>query len=586
MGVIGNSESPGPIPVAALDERLESWKEIASYLKRSVRTVRRWERDEGLPVHRHVHRKMGTVYAYRREIDAWRARRGPHLQGPPAAMKPATWRLRRPAALVALVLIGLVVALVFRWWPAPSHVEPAAADRSMLAVLPFRNLSADPDQEYFSDGLTDEMITELGRIHPERLGVIARSSVMQYKETTSSAQQIGRELGVEYLLEGSVRHDGGRVRISAQLVRASDQSHLWAESYDRSLSDILDLQRDVALSVAAAIRLQLAPEQRAALARARTVDPIAYEAYLRGHANWAVRTPEGLQRARVNLERSVEADPQFALAHAALAGVFSMMSYYGLLPVPEALDRARGAALRALALDADLAEAHTVLAAVKERLEWQWAEADEAYRRAIELNPNYATAHHWYGLFLERMGRVEEAKPVMQRALALDPLSPIINKNAADPYFYGGEYERAIEQYRRMLELWPDFSEARLYLGLAYQQRGEFVEAIVQLDRAWAVSGQPAALAALGHVYAQAGRPDEARQILAELERLDGFVDPFHAALVHAGLGETDEAFGWFEAAFEARSVWLLHLMIDPRLRPLRDDPRYEDLVQRMDFPA
>lgn len=575
-------ESPAP---AAPSERLESWKEIAAYLKRSVRTVHRWEKEEALPVRRHLHKKLGTVYAYKPEIDAWWASRGSQLEAEREPAETAPWLSVRITPVLLGVGLAAALIVVVVVWRSNSDIGLPPPERMMLAVLPFENLSGDPEQEYFSDGLTEEMITELSRLRPERLGVISRTSVMQYRQTTKTVQQIGRELGADYLLEGSVRREGERVRISAQLIQAGDQTHLWAESYDRSLSDILQLQQDVARDIATAIRLQLTAGRRAALATTRTVEPEAYEAYLKGRHFWSQRTVEGLLKARDYLEQSLAADPRFALAQADLAGVYSMMSYYGVLPPREAYLRAHEAALRAMEIDADLAAAHAVLATIRERLEWDWTGAEKSFRRAIELDPNYATAYHWYGLFLERMGRLEEAKVLMQQALRLDPVSVIINKNAADPFFYAGEYDRAIEQYQKTLELNPEFFVARLFLGFAYEQQGQLVDAIGEFQQAGAAHERPAALSALGHAYARAGRTADAISAQQELQGLESYVDPYHVAIVHVGLGDSDQACWWLEKAFEEKSEWLLYVKIDPRLQPLRDDPCLEDLVRRMNFP-
>lgn len=568
----------------AREERLESWKEIAAYLKRGVRTVHRWEKEESLPIHRHLHKKLGTVYAYKSEIDVWWQNRQPQLETQPEETQPSARRWRLPATVLAIVLLGLLATVAYWRWRTPEATD-SGSGRMMLAVLPFENLTGDSEQEYFSDGLTEEMITELGRLQPGRLGVIARTSVMQYKQTTRNAQQIGRDLGVDYLLEGGVRRESDRVRISAQLIRVSDQSHLWVESYDRPLGDILQLQRDVARNIAAAISLELPARKQVPLASAQTVKPEAYEAYLRGRHWWGKRTPEGLQKARTYLEQALKADPQFVLAQADLAGVYSMMSYYGVLPPQEAYLRAHETALRALEMDGNLAEAHAVLGTVKERLEWDWAAAEKAFQRATELNPNYATAYHWHGLFLERMSRLEEARALMHQALKLDPISPIINKNAADPFFYSGEYDRAIEQYQKTLELDPEFFPARLFLGFAYEQQGKFADAVAQFNQAKAADDRPAAQSALGHAYARTGRVAEARLIIEELERAKSYVDPYHVALIHVGLGEKDMALRWLEKAFEERSEWLLYVKIDPRLQPLRLHPRFQDLLRRMNFP-
>jgi len=564
------------------DDRLDSWKRIADYLNRTVRTVRRWEHDEGLPIHRHLHKKLGTVYAYKSEIDAWRETREPAADARPEQFGTNTGTPTRwIAGLLVLGLLVLVAAILIS--RPTRQADTAVPGRLMLAVLPFENLSGDPEQEYFSDGFTEEMITELGRLDPKRLGVIARTSVMRYKHTGKSIGQIGRELGVNYILEGSVRRAGERVRINTQLIRVEDRTHLWAEGYEHRLSDILSMQLAVARRVAGAIELTLAPPEQASFA-GRSASTEAYEAFLKGRHFWAKRTPEGLLKAREHLEQAVAADPRFALAHANLAGVYSMMSYYGVLPPREAFLHAEEAALRAIELSPSLAPAHAVLATVMERWHWDWSAAEAAFRRALELDPNYATGYHWYGLFLERMGRVDDARAIMHQALQLDPVSLIINKNVADPYFYAGEYDRAIEQYRRALELDPDFGNALLFLGYALEQHHRPAEAIAAFERAHEADEQPAALAALGHVYAQAGNADQARRILVELEQSDAYVDPYHMAVIHVGLAEPDPAFEWLERAFETRSEWLLNIKVDPRLHPIRTDSRFHALLRRMDL--
>ncbi len=564
------------------DDRLDSWKRIAAYLDRTVRTVRRWEHDEGLPIHRHLHKKLGTVYAYKSEIDTWRQTREPVADARLEQFGANTGVPTR--RLVGLLVLGLLVLVAGILISRPSsQPNTGVPGRLMLAVLPFENLSGDPEQEYFSDGFTEEMITELGNLDPERLGVIARTSVMQYKHTGKSIAQIGRELGVNYVLDGSVRRAGERVRINAQLIRVNDRTHLWAEGYEHPLSDILSMQLAVARRVADAIELTLAPPEQASSA-GRSASTQAYEAFLKGRHFWAKRTPEGLLKAREHLEHAVAADPRFALAQANLAGVYSMMSYYGVLPPREAYLRAEEAALRAIELAPRLAPAHAVLATVRERWHWDWSGAETAFRRALELDPNYATGYHWYGLFLERMGRLDEARVVMDQALRLDPVSLIINKNVADPYFYAGEYDHAIKQYRLALELDPDFGNALLFLGYAFEQHHRSAEAIAAFERAHEADEQPAALAALGHLFARAGNADQTRRILAELERMDAYVDPYHLAVIHVGLGEADPAFEWLEQAFETRSEWLLHIKVDPRLDPIRADSRFDAFLRRMNL--
>jgi TolB-like protein/Tfp pilus assembly protein PilF len=577
-------------PSVPTTERLDSWKAIAVYLKRGVRTVMRWEKEEGLPVRRHLHQKRGTVYAYRHEIDAWWHGRRARLESEPEAPETALPEgeagdprpSRRGRALGALALVAAVVGLGYLGWRRAVEEAPPPPGRIMLAVIPFDDLSGAEQQEYFSDGLTEEMLTELSRLQPERLGVIARTSVMQYKHTHKTAQQIGRELGVAYLLEGSVRREGERVRIAAQLIRTSDQTHLWAGSYGGALRDILTLQADVAREIAREIELKLTPAQQARLASWRAVNPEAYRLYLQGKHHVNKRTAEGFGKGIRYLEQAIEKDPSHARAYAELATIYAMLPFYGVLPPAQSYPRANELATRALEVEADLAEGHMVLAALLERWTWDSRGAEREFRRSIELNRNYATAHHWYGLFLERMGRLEEGRAEMARALDLDPASLIVNKNVGDADYFAGSFDRAIEQYQKTLDLDPDFYQARLFLGHALEQKGQIQAAIAEYEKARQADGDPAILAALAHAHARAGDVEKARAIVEDLRRSARYVSPYHFAIVYVGLRQPDQAFEWLEKAYAERSERLLYVKIDPQLQPLRSDPRYRDLIRRI----
>jgi TolB-like protein/tetratricopeptide (TPR) repeat protein len=576
-------------PCLPTAERLDSWKAIAVYLKRGVRTVMRWEKEEGLPVRRHLHQKRGTVYAYRPEVDVWWEGRRARLESEPEAPEPAGPEReagalrpsRRGRVLGAVAVVAALACLGYVGWRRAAE-EAAPPGRIMLAVIPFDDLSGDEQQEYFSDGLTEEMLTELSRLQPERLGVIARTSVMQYKHTHKTAQQIGRELGVAYLLEGSVRREGERVRIGAQLIRTSDQTHLWAKSYDGALSDILTLQAEVAREIAREIELKLTPAQQVRLGGRRAVNPEAYRLYLQGRHHVNNRTSEGFRKGIRYLEEAIEKDPSHAHAYAELAAIYAMLPFYGVLPPAQCYPRANELATRALEIDAGLAEAHAVLAALLERWRWDWRGAEREFRRSIELNPNYATAHHWYGLFLERMGRLEEGRSEMARALDLDPASLIVNKNVGDPDYFAGSFDRAIEQYQKTLDLDPDFYQARLFLGHALEQKGQIQAAIAEYEKARQVDGDPAILAALAHAHARAGDVENARAIVENLRHSARYVSPYHFAIVFVGLRQPEQAFESLEKAYAERSERLMYVRIDPQLRPLRSDPRYRDLIRRM----
>jgi len=488
-------------------------------------------------------------------------------------------------AIVALVLALLATGYVARF-ASPRHtVSPA--DKIMLAVLPFENLTGDARQEYLSDGLTEEMITQLGRMHPERLGVIARTSAMQYKKARKRTDEIGRELGVAYLLEGSLRRAGDHVRVSAQLIQVRDETHLWAESYERDLRDILALQKDVAQAIAREIDLKLTPQQQARLARARPVDPRAYEFYLKGRYFWNKRSEEGYTRAIDYFEQAIARDPAYARAYAGLADAYALLGSMpnAELPRSEAMPRARAAALKAIELDEGLADAHTSLAFVLMHFDWDWPAAQREFARALELNPGYATAHHWYAFWLMAQGRAEEALLEIRVAQRLDPLSLIINTDVGEMLYYGRRYDETIEQARRALEMESGFALAHRLLGWGYLAKRQFAPAIEQLGTTARLSGgQLDQLAVLGLAYAEAGRRAEARKVLHQLEQASQQrPDIAHSmALVLAGLGEKDQAFARLEQAYREHDGSLILLKVNPLLDPLRSDARFQDLVRRV----
>ena len=484
-----------------------------------------------------------------------------------------------------LFAIGYFARLAF-----PRHAA-LPADKIMLAVLPFENLTGDSRQEYLSDGLTEEMITQLGRMHPEQLGVIARTSAMQYKKTQKGMDQIGRELGVAYVLEGSLRRAGDRVRVSAQLIQVRDQTHLWAESYERDLRDILALQSDVAQAIAREIDLTLSPQQQARMAGARPIDPRAYELYSKGRYFWNKRSEGGYRRAIQYFQQAIARDSEYAPAYAGLADAYALLGSMPNVELPrsEAMPRARTAAIKALALDEGLAEAHTSLAFVQMHFDWDWSAAEREFTRALQLNPGYPTAHHWYAFWLLAHGRAEEALQEARAAQRLDPLSLIINTDVGEMLYYGRRHDEAIEQGRRALEIDSAFALAHRVLGFAYLAKRQFAPAIEELRTTARLSGgQLDLVAVLGLAYAEAGRRAEARKLLKTLERASQQrPDLSHSiALVLAGLGEKDQAFARLEQAYQAHDGSLILLQVNPLLDPLRSDARFQDLVRRVFTPT
>jgi len=490
------------------------------------------------------------------------------------------------AALTLIVLAGLGIYLVRQHL---ARQQKPRADKIMLVVLPFENLSGDPEQEYFSDGMTEEMTTQLGQLSPQHLGVIGRASAMTYKGRKKTIDEIGKELRVQYVLEGSVRRAGDHVRITAQLIEVGDQTHVWAQTYDRDVASILGLQADVARAVAHEIQIKLTPQAQTSLATPRAVNPEAYRLYLIGRFLWNKRTEEGLKNAIDHFQRALEIDPGYGLAYAGLADSYLMLDDWGFLPPKEAIPRGKAAAQKALEIDESLAEAHASLALACFEYDWDWPACEREYKRAIELNPNYATAHQWYFAYLFAMGRHAEAMGEIQRAQELDPLSPIISGAVADQYFYARQYEEAIRRFRNTVSLFPEFAPAYQALGAAYVVNGTYQEAVVAYQKLRSLSGASAAeVAALGEAYAKGGIRG---YYLWELRRLreeskHRYVRAWTFALLLAGLGEKDQALSYLEKAYEDRDYLLTTLRDEPRFDPLRSDPRFQDLLRRMNFPA
>jgi adenylate cyclase len=456
---------------------------------------------------------------------------------------------------------------------------PPYATKKMLAVLPFENLSGDPEQEFFPDGLTEELISHLGQLNPKRLGVIARTSAIQYKGTKKAVREIASELSVEYILEGSVRLQGTSVRITAQLIGARDQTHLWAASYDRELRDFLAVQHDVALRVVKALAVELLPGQDE---RQSGTDPAAHEAYLRGRFFSGQRSEEALTKAIACFEQALTLEPNCARSFYGIADCCGLLCWFGALSPREAGPRAAEAASCALRIDDSLGEAHASMGLVRYWFEWDWLAAEREFQRAIELNPSCSSAHQWYASFLGAMGRLEEARAEHELARQLDPLSLIINMGAADPYFYAHQYDQAIAHLRGVLEQEPRFFPALFNLGRVYVQNEMYAEAITAFEKAVQLSGNREGRPALAHAYAKAGRTSVARSILAEMKinhRGRYLASPM-IARIHLGLGEIDQAFEWLGKGIEERSYWIVFLKMDPVYDEIRSDPRFVDLLR------
>jgi TolB-like protein/Tfp pilus assembly protein PilF len=467
-----------------------------------------------------------------------------------------------------------------------SHRTTVERPAAMLAVLPFENLSGDPGQEYFTDGLTEETIMRLGQMAPRRLGVIARTSSMAYKATNKSVRQIGEELGVDYVLEGSVRREPDRVRVTAQLIRVQDQIHLWAENFDRPPRSVLDIHGEVGAAIAAQVRLKLTGEETSQLRILRRENPQAYDLYLRARFHHAKVTYPELQKAIGYFRKATEIDPEYASAYAGIADSLIRLPITSDIPSREAFPEARIAIQRALELAPQLAEAHCSDAAIKFWFEWDFAAAEAAARKAIGLNSNYALAHLYLAHILSNIGRHEEALSAIQQARLLDPFSLITNTLQGQFLYHAGRIEESIHQLHSTLEMEPRFWVAHICLAKSHEQLGNYAEALACCEKAWEFSGgNSEALSLAGYIYAISGDAAKAEARIAQLEEQKSkrYVPPYNFALVFAGLQRTEPALACLQQAFEERDVHMTFLL-DHKWNGLRSNPRFAELVDRCNF--
>ena len=639
------------------DRKLDSWKEIADYLDREVRTVQRWEKTESLPVHRHEHQKKSTVYAYTSELDDWRRKRQPkddpeadaafvpEPDAPDAGVsgqagngdsvlataapalaedssrelpvkqpEPSSSRWKRLGiALAAAAVLCLAGYRVYRWIRPASRtvivtaeapvVETTPSQKIRLVVLPFTNLSGDPKQDYFSSGLTDEMITRLGTLDPQHLGVIAAASSSAF--AGKSVAEIRRALDVQYVLEGSVRRQGHRVRIDVQLIQASDQTHLWANSYDRKLDDILRVQDDVGTAVADKIEslnlsinhlpvnernyipfTKLDPHVSSHLnSKPAPFSAEAYDAYLRARFYWTNRAD--LHKSIEAYQQAIQRDPKYALAYAGLASSYALLGQvpYDDLAPSDAKPKARDAAKRALDLDPQLAEAHAVLGNVAFSYDWNFETAEQEFQTALALGPNNPISHHWFGHYCMVRNRLPQALEENSRTLELDPVSPLFNTTRAEIKYHMRDYDAAIEQGRRTVEQYPTYPLVYIWLGSAYRQKKMYREALDSFSQGRKLSGDhPAMIALHGHALAISGDSAGARKALADLQHLaqTRYVSSLYFAMVYLGLGENSTALDWLDRAYRERTDRLVYLDAEPMADPLRSDPRFTQLLHKI----
>ncbi len=452
-----------------------------------------------------------------------------------------------------------------------------------LLVLPLQNLSGTSEQDYFADGMTDALNARLAGI--SALRVISQTSSLLYKGTHKSLSQIAREMKVDGIVEGSVLRSGNRIRINVQLVQPGIEKRIWGQTYERDIRDVLTLQSEVTRAIVDEIRVKLKPGEEARLSDVRASNPDAHVAYAKGRLYWNKRTEEGLRKAVEYFGEAIHKDPRFALAYVGLADSWVPRAWYAYLPPKEAFPQAKEAVGKALELDPDLVEAHTTLAFINLYYDWDWAGAGREFRRAIELNPNYANAHHWYAEYLSLIGQHDAAIRESERARDLDPLSSIIHTWVGSRYFFARNYDKAVEQYRNVAELDPNFVPAHLALGQAYEQKRMFPEAVWQLERAVDLSGgSPVYLASLAHAYGISGRTGDALRLVDDLKKLAKrrYVSSFDMAVAYLGLRDKDRMFASLETAFQERSPRLLFLRVEPRFDAVRSDTRFGEITDRV----
>ena len=501
---------------------------------------------------------------------------------PRVAERHAAWRGSARIVLATLTVAALAGALLWQW------TRLADSDtRVTIAVLPFDNLSGDPETEYLASGLTEDTIVSLGRIDPERVSVIGRTSMIAYKGTSKSLAEIGRELGTDYLVESSLRAERSHLRITARLIRVRDQVQIWSDSFDSNTISILGLQQEISSAIADQVRTRLSPERQRALARRHTQNADAYDFLLRGRHFLSQRTPDAMQRAIDAFQRATVADPTYSLGWANLAMAYGTSPINSDVDPRRVLPHAREAAIRAVAANAEVAEAQHALGQVKWAFEWDWPAAEAAFRRAIELDPSYSLVHLVLAHLLSQTGRHAEAEPFMSRARELDPLNPLSYALSSQVAFQARDYAGALRHANRAIALDQEFWIGHQMRGQALEELGDHDLALTALATAGRLSGQNSkAISLTGYILGRSGRTAEARDLLGALEMASRqrYVPPYALALVHAGLGDADAAFEWLNRAYAARDVHLMFLTVDVKWDRYRSDPRFANLLARCGF--
>ncbi|HEY6305545.1 MAG TPA: tetratricopeptide repeat protein [Candidatus Angelobacter sp.] len=576
--------------------RLDSWKEIAAYLRKDIRTVQLWEKKEGLPVHRHAHTARATVYAYPGELDAWLAERqqkSPASSDAETALnEPAEVKRRRnplyvvlPIGLLVALLVGAAVLYRHRMSEAPFPAPKPPANT--IAVLPFEDLSPQRHDDHLADGLTDDIVVALGRTG--QLPVISRRSSARFKASQEPLPQIADSLHANFILEGTFVRAGRRVRITADLVDASSDRHLWTQSYERNLADVLSMQDEVAASIASSVTERMTGRPPGIQATSRPVNPEARTAYLTGRFFWNKRDEPGLKKAIEYFNQASAKDPQSAPAYSGLADCYTLLSVWGSLSSRESFPKAKAAALKALELDPASAEAYTSLAVVTARWDWNFSAAEQYFKKAIQINPNYAVAHQWYGEFLGDLGRADQSIAESEKAVQLDPLSPMAGCDLSVTYIHARQPENAVKALQRVLSFAPDFQPAHLYLAAAYQGTGQIDKAEEEARRHAQLTGDNTFLVMLriGRDAAE-GRTQQAKQAVEELlqRSRESQFGAYNAAGLYFTIGDKEAGYRELERAYREHSWFLVNLPVDQDFDSVRQEPRFRDLMRRVGLPG
>jgi len=490
--------------------------------------------------------------------------------------------------LVLIIAATLIWQLVPTTETSPTNREASVDKEISIAVLPFDNLSGDPDQEVMCDGLTEEIIHHLSTIEDFNK-VISRNSIMTFKDTYKKTPEIAEELGVNILLEGSYRQSGNRLRITVQLIEAESDKHLWSEIYENPIGDIFDIQTDIAQKIAQELKKILSPEEIEKIGKKPTENLEAYNLYLKGRYFWNKRTAPGFQTGIEYFHQAIEKDPTYSLAYAGISDCYNLLGWHDLLPPEEVYPKAKAAAEKALMMDETLSQAHASLAYVKMLYDWDWNTAEREFKRALDLNPNYAEAHQWYSEYLAYIGRYDESIREAKRAQELDPLSLSINHNLGLVFYEAHQFDLAIEKYQKVLQMDPSFIVTYNYLGLAYAGKKMYNDAISKVQMAIDLTEKqsPLYVGTLAFIYASLGNTVEAEEVLEHLLELSQhrYIAPVSLAIIYGAMGQMDQAFDWMEKGYKVRDDFMMTLKTEPRLNSLRSDPRFQDLLERMNFP-